>query len=202
MGFQEEFFRQGAEELLERVLSIPSPMRKGIDQAAFEEGRGVELPLAGGYKTQFKTPSGKIEILNPREKHPLPRSLPTCGGEYPFRLMTGPSRYGLNSSFREREELRRKDGAMFLQMNPSDAGRKGVGDGERVVAFNELGEVVFLLRVSQRVPAGVVVAEGVWWLDHCPGSRSVNALTSQRLTDQGAGSTFYDNTVDVRKEGP
>ena len=29
-------------------------------------------------------------------------------------------------------------------------------------------------------------------------ARSVNALTSQRLTDQGEGSTFYDNTVDVR----
>jgi len=45
-----------------------------------------------------------------------------------------------------------------------------------------------------------VVAEGIWWLTHCPGDRSVNALTSQRLTDQGGGSTFYDNTVDVRKE--
>ena len=43
-----------------------------------------------------------------------------------------------------------------------------------------------------------MVAEGVWWLNHCPGPRSVNALTSQRLTDQGGGSTFYDNTVDVR----
>jgi hypothetical protein len=45
-----------------------------------------------------------------------------------------------------------------------------------------------------------VVAEGIWWLEHSPGLRSVNALTSQRLTDQGGGSTFYDNTVDVRIE--
>ena len=45
----------------------------------------------------------------------------------------------------------------------------------------------------------MVVAEGIWWLNHSPGPRSVNALTSQRLTDQGEGSTFYDNTVDVRK---
>ena len=73
-------------------------------------------------------------------------------------------------------------------------------DGERVIAFNLLGEVSFLLQVTPRVPSGVVVAEGVWWLDHCLGSRGVNALTSQRLTDRGAGSTFYDNTVDVRKE--
>jgi hypothetical protein len=45
----------------------------------------------------------------------------------------------------------------------------------------------------------VVVAEGVWWLAFAPGNRSVNALTSQRLTDLGEGSTFYDNRVDVRR---
>jgi hypothetical protein len=28
----------------------------------------------------------------------------------------------------------------------------------------------------------------------------VNALTSQRLTDAGAGSTFYDNRVEVGRE--
>jgi hypothetical protein len=44
----------------------------------------------------------------------------------------------------------------------------------------------------------VVVAAGVWWREFAPGERTVNALTSQRLTDQGEGSTFYDNRVEVR----
>lgn len=60
--------------------------------------------------------------------------------------------------------------------------------------------MTFLLGVTEKVPPGVVVAEGVWWLAYAPGSRSVNALTSQRLTDLGGGSTFYDNRVDVRRE--
>jgi hypothetical protein len=38
----------------------------------------------------------------------------------------------------------------------------------------------------------------VWWRRFAPGDRTVNALTSQRLTDRGGGSTFYDNRVDVR----
>jgi hypothetical protein len=59
-----------------------------------------------------------------------------------------------------------------------------------------------VLRVREGVPPGVAVAEGVFWLAHVPGSRNVNALTSQRLTDEGAGSTFYDNRVDVRAAGP
>jgi anaerobic selenocysteine-containing dehydrogenase len=113
--------------------------------------------------------------------------------------MASPSLYALNSSFREREDLRKKEKAMFLQMNPADAEVKGMKEGDPVIAFNQLGEVSFILLITPKTPPGVVVTEGVWWLNHCPGPRSVNALTSQRLTDQGGGSTFYDNTVDVRK---
>jgi anaerobic selenocysteine-containing dehydrogenase len=69
-----------------------------------------------------------------------------------------------------------------------------------VIAFNERGEAAFYLSITDRVPAGVVVAEGVWWLQKTPGNRGVNALTSQRLTDRGAGSTFYDTKVNVRPE--
>ena len=199
MGFAEPFFGQTADDLIDRILSLPNPSRKGIDQVAFAAGNAVEIPLPPDAKAQFKTPSGKIEILNPGDPHPLPCYLPPYGGDYPFRLMTAPSLYALNSSFRERDDLLSKEKAMFLKMNQTDARAKGLKEGERVVAYNHLGEVSFTLQVTPQVPPGVVVAEGVWWLDHCPGSRSVNALTSQRLTDQGAGSTFYDNTVDVRR---
>ena len=198
MGFQEPFFRQTADDLIEHLLSIPSPMREGIDYKTFSMGKAVEIPLPPDGRTRFKTPSGKIEILNPKESHPLPCYLPPYQGDYPFRLMASPSFYALNSSFREREDLCKKEKGMFLQMNPADAEKKGMREGNPVVAFNQLGEVSFILRVTPKTPPGVVVAEGVWWLSQCPGPRSVNALTSQRLTDQGGGSTFYDNTVDVR----
>jgi anaerobic selenocysteine-containing dehydrogenase len=87
---------------------------------------------------------------------------------------------------------------MALRLSPGEARARGLSDGQRVVAWNGLGEVAFLLRVDARVPAGVAVAQGVWWIAHAPGERNVNALTSQRLTDLGAGSTFYDNRIDVR----
>ena len=200
MGFPEPFFRQSAEDLIHHVLAIPNSMRKGIDEDAFASGKAVELILPPEAKTLYRTPSGRVEILNPNEAHPLPCYLPPHGGSEPFRLMTGPSVYALNSSFRERDDLREKEKAMFLKMNPADAREKNLKDGDRVIAFNQLGQVSFILQVTPKVPSGVVVAEGVWWLEHCPGSRSVNALTSQRLTDRGAGSTFYDNTVDVKRE--
>ena len=198
MGFEEPFFRQTADDLIEHLLSIPSPMREGMDQKAFSVGKAVEIPYPADARTRFKTPSGKVEILNPKESHPLPCYLPPYEGDSPFRLMTAPSLYCLNSSFREREDLRKTEKAMFLQMNPADAEVKGLKEGDSVIAFNQLGEVSFVLHITPRIPSGIVVAEGIWWLEHFPGLRSVNALTSQRLTDQGGGSTFYDNTVDVR----
>jgi len=200
MGLSEPFFNQTADDLISHLLSIPSSVREGMDQEAFATGKAVEIPLPPDARTLYRTPSEKIEILNPREPHPLPCYLPPYEDDHPYRLMTGPSLFALNSSFRERDDLRRREKAMFLQMNPVDAKAKGMKEGDPVIAFNRLGEVSFVLRVTPNVPPRVVVAEGVWWLEHCPGARSVNALTSQRLTDQGAGSTFYDNKVDVRLE--
>jgi anaerobic selenocysteine-containing dehydrogenase len=119
-----------------------------------------------------------------------------------LRLVTGPAVHTLNSTFMERPELRERNGGMSLRLAPAEAASRGLADGQRVVAWNALGEATFLLRVDARVPAGVAIAEGVWWIAHAPGGRNVNVLTSQRLTDAGNGSTFYDNRIDVRAEAP
>lgn len=199
MGFTEPFFKQTAENLIETMLASPSPWLAKTDLGKLRAGEAVELPLAPDYKLAFKTPSGEIEILNQTDPEPLPRYLPPHGDDAPFWLMTAPTPIMLNSSFCERSDLLAGQ-VMTLQMNPADAAAKGLADGGRVVAFNERGEVTFILRVTSGVPTGVIVAEGVWWLKDAPGSRSVNALTSQRLTDRAAGSTFYDTKVDVRAE--
>jgi anaerobic selenocysteine-containing dehydrogenase len=199
LGFAEPFFAQTADDLVARLLAVPRPLREGLDGAALAAGQAVELRLPPAMPP-FLTPSGKVEILNPREPEPLPRYLPTHAEEgLPLRLMTAPSPYSLNASFYEVDGLRAKQGRMKLLMHPADAAVRGLTAGERVTAGNELGEVVFFLEETERVPPGVVVAQGVWWIEFAPGERTVNALVSQRLTDRGEGSTFYDNRVEVRK---
>ncbi len=197
MGFDEPIFRQTADQVIDRLLDAPSPWREGLDREALEAGRAVPLRPPRG---RWATPSGRIEIENPRAAIPLPRWVPTHEeeGTLPLRLQTAPAVETLNSSFGEREELVRRRGPMALQLAPAEAAARGLSDGQRVVAWNGLGEVVLQLRVTEAVPPGVAVAEGVAWLDHALGPRSINALTSQRLTDVGAGSTFYDNRIDVR----
>lgn len=200
MGFKEEFFRQDTDDFIDQLLSLPSPLRNVGDSKLLDEGKAVRLQVKTD-QGRFVTRSGKIEILNPAEKEPLPRYLPSHeeNGSLPFRLMTAPSLYSLNASFYERDDLRDRQGGMYLMMSPQDAALKGLLEGETVTVFNGLGEVTFFLKVTDAVQSGIVVAEGVWWLDFAPGSRSVNALVSQRFTDEAGGSTFYDNRVDVRK---
>ncbi len=203
MEFEEPFFCQSADDLIDRLLAVHTPLRAGIDEAALAAGRAVELAMPPWDGTVYGTPSGRIEILNPALPEPLPRHLPVHGEDdgLPLRLMTAPSLYALNASFYERDELRERQEGMQLMMNPADAAARGIGNGDRVLAANRQGEVEFVLKITDRIPAGTVVAEGVWWLEFTPGSRSVNALTSQRLTDAGGGSTFYDNRVEVRRVG-
>jgi anaerobic selenocysteine-containing dehydrogenase len=199
MGFEDAYFKQTADDLIEQLFSNPSAWLAQIDLTKLKAGEPVELPLPPDYKITYKTASGKIEILNASDAEPLPRYLAPHGDNASYWLMTAPTPLMLNSSFNERDDLLAKK-RMTLKMNHIDATANGLIDGQRVVAFNERGEATFYLVITPRVPAGVVVAEGVWWLSRAPGKRSVNALTSQRLTDRGAGSTFYDTKVNVRTE--
>ncbi|MDP4159513.1 MAG: molybdopterin-dependent oxidoreductase [Bacillota bacterium] len=198
MDFEESYFYQTADELIDQLIDPTSPWLENADLAKLQEGRPIELPLPENYKTTFHTLSGKIELYNPNEAESLSHYFEPHGDDAPFYLMSTPSLYSLNSSFNERPDLVNKKEAAYLLMNPSDAGSKNLQDGQEVIAFNTRGEVPFILRISTKVPHGVVVSEGLFWNNGASGVRTVNALTSQRLTDKAAGSTFYDVKVDVR----
>jgi anaerobic selenocysteine-containing dehydrogenase len=197
MGFSEPIFGQSEDQLIDELIAKPSPWREGVDAAALQAGRAVELRVP---EQGWATPSGKIELRNDRHREPLPRYLANHADAdlLPLRLMTAPALNTLNSTFQERDELRQRAKSMRLKLSAAEASRRGLLEGSKVLAFNALGEVPFELEITDAVPDGVAVAEGVWWIAHAPGKRTVNALVSQRLTDEGAGATFYDNRIDVR----
>jgi anaerobic selenocysteine-containing dehydrogenase len=202
MGWSEPFFQRSADDLIEQLIAYETPWRDTATTEQLREGEPITLTPPTDPKRDWLTASGRIEILNKREVEPLPRLLPTHAERdgFPLRLQPATTPFALNSSFYEQEELRSRQACMELMMNREDAGARGLADGQAVLAFNDRGEVSFTLKISERVPAGTVVTEGVWWRKFIPGDRGVNALTSQRLTDGGRGSTLYDVTVEVRSD--
>jgi anaerobic selenocysteine-containing dehydrogenase len=200
MGWDESFFRQTADDLIGQLLDSESPWRDAETTNRLRRGEPVFLTPPRDPQPPWRTPSRRIEILNEREAERLPRLLPTHAATdgFPLQLQPATTPFALNSSFYEQDDLRQKQECMQLMMNPADAETRELEDGQQVWVYNQQGEVGFTLNVSERVPAGTVVTEGVWWSEFIPGGRGVNALTSQRLTDGGRGSTLYDVTVEVK----
>ena len=200
MGWDDPFFRLSADELIELLLAGENSWRSEAVTERLRRGETVMLTPSAEPKKKWLTPSGKIEVLNERELEPLPRLLATHAESdgYPLRLQPATTPFALNSSFYEQDDLRSKQKCMNLLMNRSDAEARGLADVQTVTAYNDLGEVRFTLQISEKIPPGTVVTEGVWWREFIPGDRGVNALTSQRLTDGGRGSTLYDVTVEVK----
>ncbi len=200
MGWHEPFFRQSADELIEQLLTDGNPWRSPAITEELRQGKPALLTPPSPPKKGWLTPSGTIEIFNDREREPLPRLLPTHAEQdgYPLRLQPATTPFALNSSFYEQDDLRDKQKCMTLLMHQNDADTRGLHNGEAVTVENERGKVRFTLEISERAAPGTVVTEGVWWREFMPGDRGVNALTSQRLTDGGRGSTLYDVTVEVR----
>jgi anaerobic selenocysteine-containing dehydrogenase len=199
LGLDEPLFALDADGVIEALLAQPSPWLEGLDRAALDAGAPVKLTLPPG--PRWRTPSGKVELLNPAHPEPLPRCLPSHAdaGGLPLRLQTTPSLYALNSTFMDRDDLAERRGPPRVQLSPRDAAARGLADGDRAIAWNEQGEVLLRAAVAPGVPDGVALVEGVHWARDTEGGRNVNVLTSPRLTDEAGGSTFYDNRIDVRR---
>lgn len=167
-----------------------------FDVEALRAGKPVELPVSEDYKIAFKTPSGKIQIVNEAEEPKLPDYFPATGDDEPFHLISAPDPRILDSSFNERTELTRSN-IMMLKMHPADAEKLHLETGVSVICKNKRGSARFTLHITEDAPKGTVVTEGVWWRELCQNGRGINMLTSQRKTDRGGGSTFYDVNVCV-----
>lgn len=199
MGYEEDYFKQTEEEMFSDLLDHPARGLWGISKEqrrVLREGGVISTPFAD--HGVFETPSGRMMIVNKSLKEPMPRYTRNHGGPYALRLVAVPGLYTLNSVFMDRKDLTEKRGPMELMLHPKDAGARGIKDGDRVTAFNDLGEVEFGARVTDLVAEGTAAAAGVYDRTWSKDGLLVNALHHERLSDIGAATTLNDNTVDVR----
>src|SRR6185369_4514806 len=67
MGWDEPFFRQTADDLIEQLLDFETPWRDTATTDRLRQGEPVFLSPPTDQTRRWQTPSGRIEILNPRE---------------------------------------------------------------------------------------------------------------------------------------
>ena len=197
MGLNEPFFGMTECELIEHMVRNSSKLSQD-EQDGILRGDLIEVSLPDNYKMDFKTPSGKIEILNPREQIPLITYTEPYGDDEPFWLINGNDIRILDSSFCELEfddpEL------MKLRIHPDDAALYNINNWDVVEIYNNRGAVRIKVYLDTTVQRGTLVTLGVWWQSQSSDDRvGINAVTASRPTDEAWGSTFYDVQVNIRK---
>jgi formate dehydrogenase alpha subunit len=145
-------------EIMEEISSL-TPSYGGISYERLE-GSGLQWPCptkdhAGTpilHTQQFTRGKGRFIPL----EYKPPKELPD--EQYPLVLTTGRSLYHFHTGTMTRKveglNVLRREGE--VEINPTDASKLGVRDGEKVKVISRRGEVVAKSKVTEASPVGVV----------------------------------------------
>ena len=120
--------------------------------------------------------------------------------EHPFRLITGPARNYLNTSFAETPTSIAREARPTVKINTDDCGALGVSDGDRVRLGNAQGGLVIHVEESADVKPGIIVVESVWPNTSFEEGIGINLLTSAEPAAPNGGAVYHDTAVWIRPE--
>ncbi|NIF31932.1 dimethyl sulfoxide reductase subunit A [Enterobacter sp. Cy-643] len=173
----------------------------------------------------LKTPSGKIEIYSSKlagiaaswelEKDetisPLPVYASTFEGwdspqrsEFPLQLFGFHYKSRTHSTYGNIDVLQAA-ARQEVWINPLDAKRRGIANGDKVSVFNGRGEVHIEAKVTPRIMPGVAaMGQGAWHDADMNGDRidhgaCINTLTTHRPSPLAKGNPQHTNLVEIKK---
>ncbi|HVX40954.1 MAG TPA: molybdopterin oxidoreductase family protein [Gemmatimonadaceae bacterium] len=214
MGIDHPALRDDDQALIRQALDTQSEKLAGVTFEALLERGWMRLNVPTPYLPYadggFPTPSGKCELYSGRmaemgldplpaftPPYEFPETAPALAARFPLTLISSPAHQFLNSTFVNVDALRRAAREPECLLHPSDAERRGIAAGARVVVHNDRGAFTAVARVEASIREGVVWAPSVWWGKLAADGANANQTTSQRETDMGHGPVFYDNLVEV-----
>jgi anaerobic selenocysteine-containing dehydrogenase len=154
----------------------------------------------------YPTPSGKVEFTSDEASRlwgvdPLPDYQPLPEGHmgsestsYPLQLLTCKTRDRIHSQFGNLSWIQEVDRPRVLDIHPTDAEARGLGEGALARIRNARGAAEARVHLNPGILPGVVhviegrcVADDPW----------MNLVTNDELTDMGHGAIFYECLVEV-----
>ena len=227
-GRSEEEWLKWAHELGHQyypdMVSWEQLKKQGIDRIEMKEAHDTVMadfrsnPDAHPLKTQ----SGKIEIYSQslaelaKTRQVLPGDKITALPEYittgeshldpltetyPLQLITYHGKGSANSQYRNLSVLL-KVAPQDVWINPVDANKRRIQDGDVVEVFNGRGKTHLTAKVTPRIMPGVVAsAQGAWFRPDASGTclgGNINVLTKDHTAPIGFGSTTHTNLVEIK----
>jgi molybdopterin guanine dinucleotide-containing S/N-oxide reductase-like protein len=216
MGFDEDCFRESVDEMIDVALDTKSPWLEGIDRQRLEAEGHIRLNLDSNRQNSpflpfaqgnFATASGKAELyseaLRAQGLHPVAEFVPPGESRhspqartFPLELLARKADNFLNSTFSNLPSIQEMEESGLLEISATDAGSRGIAEGDTVRVFNHRGDIHLIARINGAVQSGVVCAR-LAWAKLSSGGQNINVLTSQKLTDLGNSATFYSVLVEV-----
>jgi anaerobic selenocysteine-containing dehydrogenase len=202
MGLADAVFSAAPRDLVPRFFEGATGMIAAVDPARVFDG---PVKVAPPDAQDFRTPSGRLEIYSETlAKQGVP-PMPTWeedpieaadAARWPLRLLTAPGYFQAHTAYAASPFLRRREGEPCAILHPDEASRRGLVEGQKVLLFNDRGQVGLVLRVSDEVRPGVVLVPGQR-PDREAVSGTVNMLCDERRTDMGEGACYQSTFLDV-----
>lgn len=185
-------------QLAENLVTSNHPFMQDVTWERLQKERSIKMHLGTEFRPYIH---GSHHADKKIHFSPSPQQLhfdeqPT--DEFPLRLISPPGPFILNTSMGNLESIRKMAGNQpQVIIHPKDAAKYNVTNGADVKITSSTGTIRRQAIVSTDAREGVLVALGQWWPKFAPDKKSLNELTSQRLTDLGGGSTFGNPVVRV-----
>jgi anaerobic selenocysteine-containing dehydrogenase len=206
-GFDETCFKTTDLGLMDDALDCTDPRLNGIRPSELPTREALRMvasdgrPLALFDTVMPSTPSGKIELMSETlatrwgQHARLPGFRPNRASQ-PLALISPASDKRISSTLLGAGGSAGE--APPLLMHPLDAAARGLADATHVRVWNDLGEVVLALRITDAVPPGVVSSEKGAWLATSPTGQTISALVSaDDRADLSEGACYNDTAVEV-----
>ncbi|OPY56802.1 MAG: Formate dehydrogenase subunit alpha [Methanosaeta sp. PtaU1.Bin055] len=166
-------------DLVLKEINRTVPQYGGMTRERISRVGGLLWPCPDGshpgteilHQERFSTPSGRANIASADNRPAAEETSP----EYPILLSTGRIvvHYNSGSMTRRSPSLLDRDPELYVEINPEDAARLLVSEGNMVKVKTVRGEVEARARVTKRVKPGMVFMPFHW--------QATNVITSDAL---------------------
>jgi anaerobic selenocysteine-containing dehydrogenase len=205
-GFAEACFTATDAELMDDAIDPDDPRLGGVRPSALPTSRAQPMRGPDGapfvlFENVFPaTPSGKVELVSETLAQRWGEAARIAAwrepeGLLPLMLISPASDKRISSTLGGLDGSRQPP---KLLMHPTDAAARGLRSGVEVRLWNDLGEVILPLQVTNAVRPGVVASEKGAWLSTSRTGQTISALVSADMrADLAEGACFNDTLVEV-----
>ncbi len=212
-GIYDKFYKQARSQGI-NVADFETLKEKNFERMSIDQDEEDYVPFKAfrddPLKNPLGTPSGKIEIYSEKiakfnypeiPGHPI-FNKPCLDRKFPLRLLSPQPHDKLHSQLQVAAEEISKHA--ILVMNPQDARKRGISEGDLIKIWNSRGSCLATLRPQETIIPGVIsLATGAWFSPAEDGldiSGNPNVLTADTGTsDLGQGSAAHNIEVEVEK---